>query len=315
MDDEKLEELMDRWAAQEMRAAPEVRPAPEVYRRLEDKAGKHGRRTWPRLVPWAAVGLAGTALVLFIVLRPPRGIVPTVGLREGFAGEKGAGAFALKEAQPAAEAPPRPSVPAISARSRAGKDETGREEKTALPQKKAFSGRVVFEFQSAGAPDVEGWDFAGSPDEMISLSSDDNYRLVIDLPVERHVLVLQYGPGESLTRLFPLSGGTGAGNPVPPGRVLIPAAPNWFFPEKGEGEATIYVVFSARPDPDRDGLLERYAVTSRERERKKILTELFAGLEGLRKEPGGDVSARTFRLLVRSRGRSLEAGRFRRSRE
>jgi hypothetical protein len=223
-----------------------------------------------------------------------------VGLREGFAGEKEAGAFALKEEKPAAEAPPQPAAPAISARSRAGKDETGREEKTALPKKKAFSGRVVFEVQSAGAPDVKGWDFAGPPDEMISLSPDDNYRLVIDLPVERHVLALQYGPGEGLTRLFPVSGGTGAGNSVPPGRVLIPAAPLWFFPEKGGGEATIYVVFSVGPDPDREDLLERYAGASRERERKGILAELIAGLEDLRREPEGDVSVRTFRFLARS---------------
>jgi hypothetical protein len=299
MDEKKYEELMDRWVVQEMKAAPETVPAPEVYRKLEAKARRRGRQPISWAVRWGTVGLVGAAVILFVVLRPSPEAGPPVGLRTGFAAEKEAGEFALREEKAAAGEQIRPAAPVAGARSRLDKDEVGGGEKRSLPKKEAAPERFVVEIQFEGSPEVHEWDVERPGEETLSLSEQDNFRLALDLSVERTVYVFQFGPGERLAVIFPNPGYSSAGNPLRVGRTLIPPPPNWFFPAEAEGEATMNVVISGKPNPEIEGLIERYSAASRARETNSVRAALAAALERLRESPGEGVSVQVVPIRVR----------------
>ncbi len=299
MDEKKYEELMERWAAREMEAAPETVPAPEVYRRLGAKAQKRGRRPISWAVRWGTVGLVGAAVILFVVLQPSTEAGSPVGLRTGFPVEKEAEKFALKERNAATGEQAQPAAPVAGSRGRLDKDEVGGVEKRSLPKKEAASERFVVEIQLEGSPGVHEWDIERPGEEPLSLSEQDNYRLLLDLSVERHVYVFQFGPGERLAVIFPNPGYSSAGGPLQAGQTRIPAPPDWFFPAEGEGEATMDVVISGKPNPEIEGLIKRHSAASRARETKNVRAALAAALERLRESPGEEVSVRIVPIRVR----------------
>ena len=112
----------------------------------------------------------------------------------------------------------------------------------------AVSERVEFQYQPIGSESILSLDVDSPQDEIISLSSEDNYRLRLHLPQERYVYVFQVGADDQLTRLFPNTEYNPVQNPVQAGnRIIIPSSPDWLYMEKGRGEVLIYVVSSAEP--------------------------------------------------------------------
>ena len=108
--------------------------------------------------------------------------------------------------------------------------------------------RIEFQYQPKGSESIEGLDMRFPQQETISLSSEDNFRLVLQLPQERYVYVYQVGADKQLVRLFPNTEFSPVQNPLQAGKTLfVPLPPNWFYVEEGVGEALVYVVTSAVP--------------------------------------------------------------------
>jgi hypothetical protein len=283
MDEEKFKKLMDKWASHEMNAAPEIRPSSEVYQKLKDREKKPGFAaiSWP--VRWAAAGIAAAVIILFIILQPSQEIVPLVGLRKGFIGEKeekDERVQALNELK----VPREEKVPEVAKAPRAAAKALAKREKKA----QIVSEQYVFQYQHPGTQAIEDLDIKSPQDKVITLSSEDNYRLVLELARERYVSIYQTGGSETLVRLFPNPEYQSAQNPLQPGKTYIfPSPPNWFYVQKHEGETTIYVVASNRPQPEWDDLYARYQDTEKKKEKKEILlrlTDAFTSIQEMSRE-------------------------------
>ena len=151
--------------------------------------------------------------------------------------------------------------------------------------------RIVFQYQPKGSESIMGLDISSPQDEIMSLSSEDNYRLILQLPQERYVYVFQVEADKQLTRLFPNTEYNPEQNPLQAGKtIIIPLPPNWFYVEKDREEVLIYVVTSAEPLQDWD---EIYA---------KIAAGLLDQIEKKRK-PEDQILVRVFKFNVRGSDR------------
>ena len=163
----------------------------------------------------------------------------------------------------------------------------------------AVAERIEFQYQPAGTETVQTLDVRFPQEEIVSLSSRDNYRLTLQLTEERYVYVFQVGAAKQLTRLFPNTEYSPAQNPLRAGKpVIIPLPPNWLYVEKDTGEVQIYVVDSAGPLHDWEEIYEGYSQTAKTTERRKIANELVERLEKNRQSPEDRVSVHVFKFKV-----------------
>jgi hypothetical protein len=294
MDKKKFDDLMDKWASQEMKAAPEISPAEKVYQRLKDRQKKSRFTFIPWPVRWAAAGLAAAVIILFIVLQPSKEIGPLVRLREGFRGEKGKGvdrAQVLNET----EAPREEAAPRIAQTPRAAaKDTTKREKKSQV-----ISERYVFQYQRPDTQVVEELDIRVPQDKTITLSPEDNYRLVLELAQETYVFVYQTDNGEQLIRLFPNPEYQAAQNPLQQGKTyFFPPPPNWFYVQGAGVDVTLYVIASDRPHPEWDDLYARYQGMDKKKRKKKILLQQTDSFTSVERMPGKEAKVFVFRFQI-----------------
>ena len=168
--------------------------------------------------------------------------------------------------------------------------------------------KVEFQYQLKGSESVEGLDIGPPQDEAISLTSEDNYRLILQLPQERHVYIFQVGADEQLIRLFPNTEYNPAQNPLRAGKTtIIPAPPDWLYVEKGTGEVLIYVVTSAVPLQDWDEDYAGYFQTQKTGERKKIAAGLLDRIEQEKQKNEDQISVKVFRFkLISNLGTGTE---------
>jgi cytoskeletal protein RodZ len=115
------------------------------------------------------------------------------------------------------------------------------------------SQKIQFQLQAEGTKAIKGWDIDSLQDEILSLSSEDNYRLQLIVAEESYVYVLQTSAEDRTEQLFPNPVYSPMKNPLQAGKIShIPLSPNWFFVEKEEGEMRLYVIASDKPIHDWD---------------------------------------------------------------
>ena len=118
---------------------------------------------------------------------------------------------------------------------------------------KAKPERIEFQYQQKGMEAIKGLDLDSRQDEILSLASEESYRLKLEIPEERYVYVFQVGAGDHPARLFPNPEYTPLKNPLLPGETAyVPLPPNWFFVAGEEGQISLYVVTSEEPLYDWD---------------------------------------------------------------
>jgi hypothetical protein len=281
MDEEKFKQVMDKWASHEMKAAPDIHPTAEVYQKLKEREKKpaFSAISWP--VRWAAAGIAAAVIILFIVLQPSQERGPLVGLRKGFIGAKTEGgekaqAFDELRVPREEEAPIIAKAPQTAAKALAK-----REKKHQIVVEQS-----VFQYQHAETQTIEELDIRGLQDKVITLSSEDNYRLVFKLSREQYVSIYQTVDSQNLMRLFPNPEYQSAQNPLQPGQTYIfPPPPNWYYVQGHEGEIIIYVVASDRPKPEWDDLYARYQDTEKKTKKKEILLTLTDTFNSIQEMP------------------------------
>lgn len=163
--------------------------------------------------------------------------------------------------------------------------------------KQILAERMELQYQLKGSEVIKNLDMATPQDEMMFFSSEDNYRLVLQLPQERYVYVFQVGSAEQLIRLFPNKEYNPEQNPLQSGKTLIiPSPPNWFYVEKEAGEVLIYVVTSAGPLLAWDKLYAEYSQTSGMKNKQEISEKLLDRIEQDKKSLGDQVSIRVFKF-------------------
>lgn len=276
MDEKKFEELMDKWASQEMRAAPEIHPTAKVYQKLKDKQKKPRFVLFSRPVRFAAAGIAAAVIILLIVLQPTEELGPSVGLREGFLDR----VLLEEEATIAAQAPKEARAPRAAARDAA----KVMEKKEKKPQ--VISEQYVIQYQRHGSESIEGLDIRAPKDEILTLSSEDNYRLLLELSRKRYVYIYQLSAEKSLIRLFPNPLYQPMSNPLQLGqKYIFPSPPNWFYVERAEGEVVVYIIASDEPQQEWDNLYAQYESTEKKKMKKEILGRLVNEFTAIGKLP------------------------------
>jgi len=287
MDEKKFEDLMDKWASHEMSAAPEIHPTAKVYQKLKDKHKKPRFLifSWP--VRLAAAGIAAAVIILLIVLQPPEELGPSVGLREGFVAQ----VLLEEEAMIAAQAPKEVKAPRAAAKD-AAKVIDKREKKSQI-----VSEKYVFQYQRHGSESIEGLDIRAPKDKILTLSSEDNYRLLLELAQERYVYVYQTGDNQSLSRLFPNPEYQPAQNPLQSGQTFIfPTPPNWFYVQEVEAEVVVYIIASDEPKQEWDDLYTQYEITKKKKMKKEILSRMIDEFSAIEKKPDKEATLLVYKF-------------------
>jgi len=276
MDEKKFEELMDKWASHEMKTAPDISPTAEVYQKLKDKQKKPRFAVFPRPLRWAAAGIAAAIIILLVVLLPPEELGPQVGLREGFVAQD----LLEEEAAIAAQAPKEVGVPRAAAKDEAI-DIEKREKRSQI-----ISEQYVIQYQRHGSESIEGLDIRAPKDKVLSLSSEDNYRLLLELAQERYIYIYQLSAEKTLTRLFPNQLYHPLNNPLQLGqKYILPSPPNWFYAQEAQGEVVIYIIASNEPQQEWDDLYAQYESTEKKKMKKEILSCLIHAFTAIGKLP------------------------------
>ena len=258
MRDDQFEKALDTWAESELESAPNLRPTAEMVRLVQAK--QEPRRALPISSRWAMAG-AGAAGILLIValfaLLLRSGVIP------GY--------------------PPTPEPALIAQRVGPAEVETtivkgegkGEGEKGHVPALAAFR-QIVFEIQRHDSPTVQAVNLLNPPKELLILTPDDNYRLVLEPVEESHVYVYQLTSSGSLVQLFPNPAYSTRPNPLPPGQsTVLPAGPNWLYLDGVPGEERLYVVASPQPLPRLDDLYARYTQEPDAASKHKLLSNWF----------------------------------------
>jgi hypothetical protein len=273
MKDQDFDQAMDAWADHETEAAPEMRPTADMYRMVRTKQKRPVPFFYSR---WAAVGAAVVGLMVFAVLytalflKVPSGReVALVGQRAGFASERGV----VVRGTP----PPR---------------------KGSKGEPVPFE-RLMFHFQRQGSQLVEGLDLQVPQEEMISLASADNYRLLLEPAQDRCVYIFQLTSSGILVKLFPNGTYSSVQNPLQQGRTVhLPSEPNWFYLDETvaslAGEERLYIVASAQPMPDLDDLYAQYVQADDESNRQALLSSLLEKIATIEETPSEAVAGWVF---------------------
>jgi hypothetical protein len=264
MQDKEFETIMEAWAEHETEAAPEMRPTADMIRLVRARQKK--RPVSPFSSRWAAAGIALASLLVLAVLyvalfqpsflfeRPPAQQVAAVGLRQGFAAEKG-----------------------VIVRGTAMPPDKGQGKGPPL----SFE-RLEFQFQKQGSQSIEAVDLRGPYEETITLTSADNYRLLVAPAGDYYVYVFQLAASGVLVKLLPNEEFSSTQNPLQQGQAYsLPAEPNWLYLEGEGGEERLYVLASERALQDLEDLYAQYSQASDEASRQQILSVVLDKLEAI----------------------------------
>jgi hypothetical protein len=260
MSDEDFERTLDEWADHQIESAPEIRPTEEMYSLV--RARGQGK-PWslasskPAMVAMALASLALIVVLYALLIRPatlpgmpPDQEIAYVGQREGAAGK---GVVVHEPVVPKGRGPKKESI---------------------------FFNRLWFQFQEQGSQAVESVDLQLPQEGRVTLTSADNYRLLIEPSEGTHVYLFQLSPDNHLARLFPNEVYAPAQNPLSPGETLhLPAAPNWLYLGDGRGEERLYVVASAQPIGNLERLYAQYSQADDDTKRQRLLSSLLDMLE------------------------------------
>lgn len=200
---------------------------------------------------------------------------------------------------------------AVAARPKAEEERGGKDVKNeakismAAPAAPAAEGRIVqerieFQYQPKGSESIHELDIGTARDEVLILSSEDNYRLVLQLPRETYVYVYQVSPDQRMVRLFPNPEYYPDQNPLQPGKIyIVPLPPDWFYVEEDEGEEIIYVVTTSQPKGGWDELYAEYEDMDKVREKKNIVSRILDEVRAIDRSPTDESAVHVFRFRKR----------------
>jgi hypothetical protein len=166
-------------------------------------------------------------------------------------------------------------------------------------QEGVASGRIEFQYQPKGSGSVQELDIRTHHDEIITLSSEDNYRLLLQLPRERYVYIFQVSADKRLIRLFPNSAYHPDRNPLQPGKnYVVPLPPGWFYVEDTGGEASVYVVTTSQPKQEWDELYVEYESLDKTSEKKNVVSGILDEFKALEESPTEETVVYVFKFRV-----------------
>jgi hypothetical protein len=217
MSEQNFDNKMEEWAAGEAKAAPELRPTVEMYRLVESKGSRLEKsRTQPH---WTvAVGLSLATLVLLII-----------------------GGLILKE--PAAWFGPTPVQRVAFVEQRKGPDAH-----TETPEKGKGRGNQSFlqltlQVHRGSGGTVETHDLQNPSNKPISLTTTDDFRLLIQPAQPRNLYIYLVSPNDDYLALQPETGF----NPLHPVETtLLPTPPNWFYLSGESGTYHLLLISATR---------------------------------------------------------------------
>jgi hypothetical protein len=276
MSDNELDKVLDAWADREAASAPEMQPTEEMYRIVRARAKRRSSLALPR---WTTIGAAvaslvvlaiATTLVLYptiLVKTPPGTHLAYIKQREGYAAHKGV----LVRGTPTGKGP------------RSG----------------SACLEPMFQFQERGSQFVEGIDLRSPPAEPISLTAEDNYRLLLEPTGDCYVFAFQLTAPGDLVKLYPNETCSAVQNPLRRGQpVYVPPQPSWLYIDDGAGQERLYIVASVQPLAVLDDLYAQYS-RARDSRKPQVLADLIERIDPAKETFPESASGWTFAFAHR----------------
>jgi hypothetical protein len=261
MRDQDFEKIMEAWAEQETASAPDLHPTADMYRMVQ--ARQKRRPILPIFSPRVTLAAAAASLTLFVVAyillfppsmrsdSPPVQRVALLGQREGFVPESD---VVVRGA----------TIGSYNEKNRTGPPPV----------------QLLLHLQKRDALFVEAINLLAPPKETITLTSADNYRLLLAPGRDGYVYVFQLTSSNTLVKLFPNRVYSAAQNPLQRGQThYLPSKPNWFYLDPEPGKERLYIVASPGSLPDLEDLYARYSQAQSETDQQEILSKLLEQLE------------------------------------
>jgi hypothetical protein len=256
MRDNEFDKTLDTWADQEAASAPDMRPTQEMYRLVRARAK---RRLFLALPRWTTVGAAAASLVVLtivstLILYPTilggtssESQLAYIKQREGFAAHKGG---------------PVKGTP------------TGKG-----PRRGSACLQPLFQTQKQGSQFVEEIDLRSPPTEPISLTAEDNYRLLLEPVGDCYAYAFQLTSSGELVKLYPNEAYSAALNPLRQGQpVYVPSQSIWLYVDGKTGQERLFVIASAQPLQALDDLYTQYSQARKPR-KPQALAELLERID------------------------------------
>ncbi len=276
MDKNRFEKIMSRWLSHEIESAPELHPTEEMYAKIREKRKRTGIRIFARPVWGMTAGIAAAAILLVVLF--PSIFQKTIyfdsflDLREGF--EIGRS--------------PRASLAV----------EEEKAEKRGEKKKEDVFTQLNLQSQIQGAPDIKEVNIQEKRDEIINLSLDENYRLILQLSQERFVYIFQLDSQKRILRLFPEKKFSSIENPLKKDKIyVVPASAQWFHLLETVEKGTIFVISTVEPQREWDELYSQYSTMRKKSKKNESLKLLFDELESLEQEQNTDAMVYKFSFV------------------
>lgn len=262
MRDDEFQKAIDIWAESEIESAPDLHPTAEMVRLVQTK--QETRRARPTPSRWAMAGAAAAGVILIAALF-------ALILRSG--------------AIPGYTPTPEPMLIAQRVGPSAVQTTIAHDEGKGTGERGASWGldafrQLLFEIQRQDSPTVQAVDLLNPPEETVTLTPADNYRLTLEPGEERYVYAYQLTSSGSLVQLFPDPAYSAVANPLAPGQLTrVPAEPNWLYLGGAPGEEQLYVIASPQPFQELDDLYAQYTQEPDEASKREILPDLLHMLD------------------------------------
>jgi len=281
MDNNRFEKIMNKWLSHEIESAPKLHPTEEMYAKIRGKSKRTGIKIFARPVWGMTVGLA--AAVIFLVVLFPSIFQKTINfdsildLREGVElGRCRRDSLANKE-------------PVI---------EEEKAEKGAEKKREDVFTQLSLQSQLPGAPAIKEVNIQEKRDEIINLSLDENYRLVLQLSQDRFVYIFQMDSRKRILRLFPEKKFSSIENPLKKDKLyVVPSSAQWFHLLETAEEETVFVIATAEPQLEWDELYSQYSTLRKKSKKNESLQQLFDEWESLEQEQNLDAMIYKFSFV------------------
>ncbi|MBM3240285.1 DUF4384 domain-containing protein [Candidatus Poribacteria bacterium] len=253
MKDEEFEKIMDVWASYEIKSAPQLHPTEKMYQMVEAKKRKV---IFPIYVRWALAGIAAASIILLAILHPaifrPAGMEePSVGQRRGLVSEKGV--TTKGPLTPGGRGPKKGPV---------------------------FFNQLIFHYQKQDSRTAQAINIQTPKPERITLTSDDNYSLLLQPARDLYIYIYQLDSYGRLMKIFPNDVYSFTQNPLRQGETYrFPSEPNWFYLVKNKGEERIYIVASAQPNQEWEDLHDKYNKADNKQKKQEIFSRLLKEID------------------------------------
>jgi hypothetical protein len=138
----------------------------------------------------------------------------------------------------------------------------------------------MFHYQKQDSQDVQEINIQIPQKDKITLTSDDNYSILLQPVRDYYVYIYQLNSYGKLVKIFPNQIYSSFQNPLRQEEIYrFPSRPNWFYLTKSKGKERIYITAFIQQKRDWENLYAQYDKEKKGAKKQEIFSRLLKEIE------------------------------------